>query len=56
MDILATIVASVLMLVGFLVICRTSSEDEEDYEYVDEDGKVVEAPDKKSTPDEVKKS
>lgn len=30
MDILFTIVASILMLVGFLVICRTTSEDEDD--------------------------
>jgi len=30
MDILFTIVASVLLLVGFLVICRSSGEDEED--------------------------
>lgn len=30
MDILFTIVASVLLLVGFLVICRSSGDDEED--------------------------
>ena len=34
MDIVFTIIASILMLVGFLVICRTTSdcEDEEDDE------------------------
>ncbi|CCQ89293.1 exported hypothetical protein [Nitrospina gracilis 3/211] len=30
MDILFTILASVLLLVGFLVICRSSDDDEED--------------------------
>jgi hypothetical protein len=30
MDILFTIVASILLLVGFLVICRSSGDDEED--------------------------
>ena len=30
MDILFTIVASVLLLVGFLVICRSSGDDEDD--------------------------
>ncbi|MFQ5481722.1 MAG: hypothetical protein ACE5ER_03095 [Nitrospinaceae bacterium] len=28
MDILLTIIASILLLVGFLVICRSSAEDE----------------------------
>ncbi len=32
MDILFTIVASILMIVGFLVICRSSLDDEEDEE------------------------
>jgi len=32
MDILFTIVASILMIVGFLVICRSSLDDEEEDE------------------------
>jgi len=32
MDIIFTIIASVLLLVGFLVICRTSLEDEDEDE------------------------
>ena len=30
MDILLTIIASILMIVGFLVICRFSDDDEEE--------------------------
>jgi hypothetical protein len=37
MDIILTIIASVLLLVGFLVICRTSLEDEDEYEDEDEE-------------------
>ncbi|MCA9484453.1 MAG: hypothetical protein KC553_12030 [Nitrospina sp.] len=36
MDILFTILASILMLVGFLVICRSTAEGEDEY-YDDED-------------------
>ncbi len=32
MDIVLTIIASILMLVGFLVICRSASEDEDEDE------------------------
>ena len=39
MDIIFTIIASIVMLVGFLVICRTTSEDEEDE---DEDEEIEE--------------
>ena len=56
MDILFTIIASTLMLVGFLVICRSSSEDEDDFEYVDEDGNVIQEAHREETPDEVKKN
>ena len=37
MDIILTIIASVLLLVGFLVVCRTSLEDEDEYEDEDEE-------------------
>ena len=39
MDIALTIVASIMLLVGFLVVCRTSlGDDEEEYEeYEDEE-------------------
>ncbi|MCH7650957.1 MAG: hypothetical protein IIA63_07335 [Nitrospinae bacterium] len=37
MDIVLTIFASVLMLVGFLVICRSSLDDEDEYEDEEED-------------------
>jgi len=38
MDIILTAIASVLMIVGFFVICRTSDEDEEyEDEYEDEE-------------------
>ncbi len=48
MDIILTIIASVLMLVGFLVICRSSAEDEDDYE--DEEEEIPASPnDKKSS-------
>ncbi|MDH5458767.1 MAG: hypothetical protein OEY26_08640 [Nitrospinota bacterium] len=30
MDIILTIIASVLLLVGFLVVCRTSLDDEDE--------------------------
>lgn len=36
MDIIFTIIASALMLVGFLVICRSSAEGEDEY-YDEED-------------------
>ena len=32
MDILFTLVASVLLIIGFLVICRTIDDDEDDQE------------------------
>ena len=32
MDIILTIIASVLLLVGFLVVCRSSLDDEDEYE------------------------
>ncbi len=38
MDIVFTIIASILMLVGFLVICRSAS----DYEDEDEDDELEE--------------
>lgn len=38
MDIILTIIASALMLVGFLVICRTSLDDE--YEDEDEEEEI----------------
>jgi hypothetical protein len=37
MDILLTIIASVLLLVGFLVVCRTSLDDEDEYEDEEEE-------------------
>ncbi len=37
MDIILTIIASVLMLVGFLVICRSSLDDEDEYEDEEEE-------------------
>ncbi len=37
MDIVLTIIASVLMLVGFLVICRSSLDDEDEYEDEEEE-------------------
>ena len=37
MDIILTIIASVLMLVGFLVICRSSLDDEDEYEEEEEE-------------------
>jgi hypothetical protein len=37
MDIILTIIASVLLLVGFLVVCRTSLEDEDEYEDEEEE-------------------
>ena len=38
MDIALTIVASIMLLVGFLVVCRSSlGDDEEEYEEEDED-------------------
>jgi len=37
MDIVLTIFASVLMLVGFLVICRSSLDDEDEYEDEEEE-------------------
>ena len=36
MDIVLTIIASIMLLVGFLVVCRTSLEDD-DEEYEDEE-------------------
>ncbi len=50
MDIILTIIASVLLLVGFLVVCRSSLDDEDEYE--DEEEEETPAPsathDKKS--------
>ena len=40
MDIVLTIIASVLLLVGFLVVCRTSLEDEEEYEEEEENSRA----------------
>ena len=37
MDIILTIIASVLLLAGFLVICRSSLEDEDEYEDEEEE-------------------
>ena len=37
MDIVLTIIASVLMLIGFLVICRSSLDDEDEYEDEEEE-------------------
>ena len=37
MDIILTIIASVLLLVGFLVVCRTSLDDEDEYEDEEEE-------------------
>lgn len=37
MDIILTIIASVLLLVGFLVVCRSSLEDEDEYEDEEEE-------------------
>ncbi len=37
MDILFTIVASIIMIVGFLVICRSSLDDDEEYEEDEEE-------------------
>lgn len=36
MDILFTLVASVLLIIGFFVICRTADDDEDDEEYTEE--------------------
>ncbi|MCH6578827.1 MAG: hypothetical protein IH802_00485 [Nitrospinae bacterium] len=50
MDIVLTIFASVLMLVGFLVICRSSLDDEDEYEDEEEDTSAPPAThDKKSS-------
>ncbi len=50
MDIVLTIIASVLMLVGFLVICRSSLDDEDEYEDEEEETPVPPAThDKKSS-------
>ena len=37
MDILFTIVASIIMIVGFLVICRSSLDDDDEYEEDEEE-------------------
>ena len=37
MDIILTIIASVLLLVGFLVVCRSSLDDEDEYEEEEEE-------------------
>ncbi len=47
MDIVLTILASILMLVGFLVICRTTSE----YEDEDEDEEMEEEADQLAGPE-----
>ncbi len=50
MDIILTIIASVLLLVGFLVICRSSLDDEDEYEDEEEDAPAPPAThDKKSS-------
>jgi hypothetical protein len=37
MDIILTIIASVLLLVGFLVVCRSSLDDEDEYDDEEEE-------------------
>ena len=50
MDIILTIIASVLLLVGFLVVCRSSLEDEDEYEDEEEETPAPPVPhDKKSS-------
>jgi hypothetical protein len=50
MDIILTIIASVLLLVGFLVVCRTSLDDEDEYEDEEEETPAPSAThDKKSS-------
>ena len=49
MDIILTIIASALLLVGFLVICRTSAEDEDEYEDEEETPTPPATHDKKSS-------
>lgn len=50
MDIILTIIASVIMLVGFLVVCRTSLDDEDEFEDEEEEIAAPPAtPDKKSS-------
>ncbi len=44
MDIILTIIASVLMLVGFLVICRTSAEDEDEFDDEEEEDAPAPSP------------
>lgn len=44
MDIILTAIASVLMIIGFFVICRTSDEDEDEFE--DEEPTPTETEDK----------
>ena len=50
MDIVFTIIASILMLVGFLVICRSSAEyeDEDEEEELEEDTDPIPAPEPRS--------
>ena len=48
MDIILTIIASVLLLVGFLVVCRSSLDDEDEYEDEEEETPTV-THDKKSS-------
>ena len=49
MDIILTIIASVLLLVGFLVVCRTSLDDEDEYEEEEEETPAPTTHDKKSS-------
>jgi hypothetical protein len=50
MDIILTIIASVLLLVGFLVVCRSSLDDEDEYEDEEEETPAPSAThDKKSS-------
>jgi hypothetical protein len=50
MDISLTIIASVLLLVGFLVVCRSSLDDEDEYEEEEEETPAPSAThDKKSS-------
>jgi hypothetical protein len=50
MDIILTIIASVLLLVGFLVVCRSSLDDEDEYEEEEEETPAPSAThDKKSS-------
>ena len=48
MDIVFTIIASTLMLVGFLVICRSAGDYEDEDEEMEEDTEPIPAPEPRS--------